>query len=399
MRTFSCELADRVQKPRSMISAAQATCCVNPPCRSLSQVVRMSSADLESTLRGWKQIAAYLHRDVRTVQRWERNEHLPVRRQVHVKSGTVLAARATLDEWLLGRTSPRAGTQAHFRTRNPRAYELYLEGRQLLHRFQRKNIERARELFDRAIALDPGFASAHAGLADCCSYLYLYWGPTVDNLRLADSASRRALALSPRLAEAQVSRAVALSTLRNYPEAEAAFRIAIDIDPDCFEAHYFYGRACMAQGKYEDALAPLRSAGKLRPEDYQAPALLGLAYAGLGRRGAASPHFARAIKVAKRQLSLSPGDVRALYLGAACLARIGQRKAAWTWAGRALELDGKDSAVLYNVGCLYAITGRPTDALSCLKRVGRSGWRKDWIKHDPDWAGLRGLKEFSALVS
>jgi hypothetical protein len=69
------------------------------------------------------------------------------------------------------------------------------------------------------------------------------------------------------------------------------------------------------------------------------------------------------------------------------------------WPGRcALDLDGKDSAVLYNVGCLYAVLGRPTDALQCLKKVVRSGWRKEWIKHDPDWAALRGLKEFVALV-
>jgi len=358
-----------------------------------------SAADVGAALRGWKKIAAYLHRDVRTVQRWERNEHLPVHRQLHLKLGTVHAVRAELDEWLANRTSPGAGTQTPFRTRDPRAYELYLRGRQLFHQFRRRSFERAREMFSRAIALDPEFAIAHSGLADCCSYLYLYWEPTVDNLRLADSASRRAIMLSPRLAEAQVSRAVALSTLRNYSEAEEVFRIAIDIDPNFFEAHYFYGRACLAQGKYKEAIAPLRSACKVRAEDYQAPALLGLAYTGLGRREAASRAYTRAVKVAKQQLSVSPGDVRALYLGAGCLARIGRRKTALAWAARALDLDGKDSAVLYNVGCLYAILGRPADALRCLKKVVRSGWRKEWIKHDPDWAALRGLKEFVALVS
>jgi len=40
-----------------------------------------------------------------------------------------------------------------------------------------------------------------------------------------------------------------------------------------------------------------------------------------------------------------------------------------------LDLDGKDSAVLYNVGCLYAVLGRTADALKCLKKVARSGWR------------------------
>jgi adenylate cyclase len=358
-----------------------------------------SASDVGASLRGWKQIAAYLHRDVRTVQRWERNEHLPVHRQLHLKLGTVRAVPAELDEWLANQTSPPTGMPTSFPTRDPRAYELYLKGRQLFHQFRRKSFERAREMFNRAVALDPEFASAHSGLADCCSYLYLYWEPTVDNLRLADSASRRATVLSPGLAEAQVSRAVALSTLRNYAEADEAFRIAIGIDPKLFEAHYFYGRAFLAQGKYEEAIAPLRSACRVRADDYQAPTLLGLAYTGIGRRKAASSAYAQAIKVAKQQLSVSPGDVRALYLGAGCLARIGRRKTALAWAARALDLDGKDSAVLYNVGCLYAILGRPADALKCLKKVVRSGWRKEWIKHDPDWVALRGLKEFVSLVS
>jgi adenylate cyclase len=350
-------------------------------------------------LRGWKQIAAYLHRDVRTVQRWERSEQLPVHRQLHLKLGTVHAVRAELDVWLANRTSPQADAPTPFRTRNPRAYELYLKGRQLFHQFQRKSFERAREMFRRAIALDPEYALAHAGLADCCSYLYLYWKPTVENLRIADGASRQAILLSPGLAEAQVSRAVALSTLRNYPEAGQAFRVAIHIDPNLFEAHYFYGRSLLAQGRFKEAVAALRSACKVRAEDYQAPALLGMAYTGLGRHQAASRAYARAVEVAKQQLSVNPGDVRALYLGAGSLARIGRRKSALAWAARALELDGKDSAVLYNVGCLYAILGRTQEALRCLKSVVRSGWRKEWIKHDPDWAALRGLREFAALIS
>jgi adenylate cyclase len=358
-----------------------------------------AAADAGARLRGWKQIAAYLHRDVRSVQRWERSEGLPVHRQLHLKLGTVHAVRAELDQWLAQRTAPRPGEPKSFRTRDPRAYELYLRGRQLFHQFRRKSFMRARELFSRAIALDPRFASGHAGLADCCSYLYLYWEPTLDNLRMADAASRRAVTLSPELAEAQVARAVALSTLRNYPEAEQVFRTAIDIDPDLFEAHYFYGRACLAQGKFKEAIAPLRSACKVRAEDYQAPALLAMAYTGLGRHAAAVRACARAVEVARQQLAVNPGDVRALYLGAGALARLGRRKTALSWAARALELDGRDSAVLYNVGCLYAVLGRTAEALRCLRKVVRSGWRKEWIKHDPDWNALRGLPEFAALVA
>src|SRR3569832_2375904 len=235
-------------------------------------------------LRGWKQIGAYLHRDVRTVQRRERNEALPVQRQLHQKLGSVHALRAELEAWVAPRPVPQTPSQALFPTRDPRAYELYLRGRQQFHQFRRRSFEHAREHFRRAIAFDAYSAISHAGLADCRSYLYLYWQPTVDNLRMADSASRRAVALAPGLAETQVSRAVALSTLRFFLEAEDTFRTAIRIDPNCFEARYFYGRAYLAQGKYKEAVEQFRAAAAVRGDDYQAPALMGLAYIGSGRR-------------------------------------------------------------------------------------------------------------------
>jgi len=355
--------------------------------------------EVKEPLRGWKQIGAYLHRDIRTVQRWERDEHLPVHRQLHRKLGSIHASRAELDEWLANRTVPQPRDPERFPTRDPRAYELYLRGRQQFHQFRRKSFEHARELFSRAIGLDAECAIAHAGFADCCSYLYLYWQPTMENLRAADSASRRAIALNPGLAEAQVSRAVVLSTLRNYPEAEEAFQTAIRINPDSFEAHYFFGRAFLAQGKYREAIPHFRAASAVRVDDYQAPALLALAYIGQGNQQSGIRACEQALQIAKQQLALNPGDVRALYLGAGCLARIGRRRTALAWASRALALDGNDSAVLYNVGCLYAVLGRPNEALRCLRKVVRSGWRKEWIKHDPDWAALRGMKEFAALVS
>src|SRR5215470_1091127 len=276
-------------------------------------------------LEGWKQIAAYLKRDVRTVQRWEKTEQFPVRRQMHRKLGSVLAFKNELDRWMDQRSSLQS---QRANTTSLHAYELYLKGRQLFHQFRRKNFERAREMFARAIGVDPKFAAAHAGFADCCSYLYLYWEATRENLEAADSASRKAVELAPKLAEAHASRGVALSTLRNYPGAEKEFRAAIRLNPGLYEAHYFYGRACLAQGKYKEAIAPFESAASVRQEDYQALCFMGLAYTGLGRKAKAAAAYARSIEVARHQLSVNPGDVRALYLGAICWARIGHRKEA-----------------------------------------------------------------------
>lgn len=348
-------------------------------------------------LRGWKQIAGYLHRNVRTVQRWERLEGLPVRRQRHRKLGSVHATPSELEAWLARRTSSPGDHR--FPTRSPEAYDLYLRARPLVHQFRRSSFRLARDLFDGARVADPGFALAHAGFADCCSYLYLYWDPDDANLVAADSASRKAIELQPDLAQAHACRGVALSTLRRHDEAESEFRRAIELDPQLFEAHYFHGRACLAQGKFREAIPKLRAASRVSPEDYQAPALLAQAHAGLGSMAAARAGYRRAIELVKERRSLYPGDVRALCLGANCLARIGRRKTALAWAARALDLDPKDSAVLYSVACVYATVGKTDGALRYLRRVVRSGWRKEWIRNDPDWSALRGTKEFERLVS
>ena len=58
-----------------------------------------SSPSLESRLDSWKEIAAYLGRGVRTVQRWEREEGLPVHRLAHDKRGTIYARREELAAW------------------------------------------------------------------------------------------------------------------------------------------------------------------------------------------------------------------------------------------------------------------------------------------------------------
>ena len=88
---------------------------------------------------------------------------------------------------------------------NVEAYEYYLRGRQSF-TIQRKSLDLSRQMFEKAIAIDPNYARAHAGLADCCSLLFTYFDASEENLRQADIASSRALELEADLAEAHVAR-------------------------------------------------------------------------------------------------------------------------------------------------------------------------------------------------
>ncbi len=60
-------------------------------------------------------------------------------------------------------------------TADVKAYDYYLRGRQFFHQWRKKGVEHARRMFERAIEIDPNYALAYAGIADCCSFIYTYW--------------------------------------------------------------------------------------------------------------------------------------------------------------------------------------------------------------------------------
>src|ERR1041384_4528761 len=111
-------------------------------------------------------------------------------------------------------------------TENVEAYEYYLRGRQFFHQFRRTGMQFARRMYERAIETDPRYALAYAGMADSCSFLYMYWDGSKANLEAADQGSRKALELGPDLAEAHASRGFALTLSRQYEEARREFETA-----------------------------------------------------------------------------------------------------------------------------------------------------------------------------
>jgi len=284
-------------------------------------------------------------------------------------------------------------------TQDVQAYDYYLRGRQFFHQMRRKGFDYAREMFARAIAFDPTYARAYAGLADCCSLLYAYWESTAENLKEADAASLKALQLAPELAEAHVSRGVALCHNKRFEDGEVEFKTAMRLDPVCFEAYYFYGRACRAAGKLERAAELFEHASELRPEDYQSPLLLASIYEGLGRRREAEAAARRGLKAAEKHLELHPDDARAYYLGAGALCLIGEKARAIEWAERALEIDADEPVTLYNVACMYSLMGRVPEALDCLERAVKNGFRdRAWFDNDSDLDPLRKEPRFQALL-
>jgi adenylate cyclase len=282
---------------------------------------------------------------------------------------------------------------------NVHAYDFFLRGQQYFHQWRRKSVEYARQMYNRAVEIDPEYALAHAGIADACSSLYTYWDAREFNLRQADIASRRALELEPDLAEAHVARGIAVSLTKQFAEADQEFETALRLNPKLFEAAYFYGRGLKSQGRNAEAAKMFERASLLRPEDFQAPNFLAnvLDDMGLAAEGAAARRLS--LKLIDERLELNPDDARATNLGATTLARMGDREQTVEYIRRSLAIDPDDSGMLYNIACAYSLIGMPDEALASLETaVDRGFGHKEWIEHDSDLESIRDTPRFQAIA-
>ncbi len=284
-------------------------------------------------------------------------------------------------------------------TQHVQAYDYYLKGRSFYYRYGRKDIEFALQLFKRATELDPGYALAYAGLADCWSHIYLN-SERRDEVRLqADAASRQAVELAPESAQAQASRAVTLYLGGASEEAEQAFEKAIRLDPGLFEAWYFYARQMFGAGDLPRAARYYEEAMRVRPDDYQSPLLVGQIYDDLGRPEDARASRRRGVGLVEERIELYPDDARALYMGANGLVALGEKEKGLEWARRARVIAPDDAMLLYNLGCIYSLAGEIDEAIECLEKGIALGLKhKGWYEHDSNLDPLRSDPRFQALL-
>jgi adenylate cyclase len=284
-------------------------------------------------------------------------------------------------------------------TDNIEAYTYYLRGRQFLHRHSKSYYQLARRMFAKAVDLDPAYARAYAGIADCDSFLVLHYHVdiSVDDI-LKTSAT--ALDLDPGVAEAHASRGLALSLAQRYDEAMVEFEHAIAIDPNLFEAHYFYARACFSQGKLERAAALFERAAQLNPDDYQSLMMLIMIYRSLGRESEIGDVARKGIELAEREITLHPENPRPAYLGAGALLAIGDRDRARDWISRAQAIDPDDILTQYNVACVYAKLGEPEPAFDLLERLlpHANHETKSWVRVDSDFDGIRAHPRYQRVL-
>jgi serine/threonine-protein kinase len=241
-------------------------------------------------------------------------------------------------------------------TDNLEAYELYLKGRHYWHQRSPGNLQAAVQCFERVIALDPEYALAHAGLADCYAIYRVYgWHPFERCRPPAVAAVARAMALDPTLAEVHYSQAlVAYYFERQWRKAETHLRQALAINPRLAMARAYLAILLGSHNRFDEAQVELEAARAAEPLSPFIHYLAAAAAVTAGRVEAA-------VECAQRVLDLQPDSLQGYWLLSVALSRLGQHAEAIAAAERVVTLS-REPLYIGILGGAYAYAGRGDDA-------------------------------------
>jgi serine/threonine protein kinase/Tfp pilus assembly protein PilF len=248
-------------------------------------------------------------------------------------------------------------------TEDAAAYELYLQGRFMLSDLDAASFMKARDYFQQALQRDPGFARAWSGLADAYDHLAGQSALASDEAYpRVRAAAERALALDPELAEAHASLARALAWY--YWDTEAAerhFRRAIELDPSDAAAHQGYAEFLRNLGRFDEALAEVQRAQELDPLTAYSHIERGIILYFAGRYDEALDQYQR--------LLLANPALTYTHLFMA-MVHLQKREYVAVLAGlQQMDPDRRQPDAVAIRGVTYAITGRRAEARQMLARL------------------------------
>jgi len=276
-------------------------------------------------------------------------------------------------------------------TENTDAYELYLKGRHYWHQRSPSTLRVAIQCLEQAIKLDPEYALAYAGLADCYGILRVYgWISAEDGRPPAHAAMTQAMTLAPSLWEANFSRAFyAFQFERNWHVADPHFQKAIAINPRSSLAQAYYGVFLALEGRAEEAVAHATLSCQLDPLSAFMHSLASVTFYSAG-------HLDESERAALQALELQPDYLFGLWTRGLALCGLGRHEEAITLLERVATLS-RAPIFVGLLGLGYARAGRIDDALRLLRELEDRGSRGEYV---PAFAALSihvGLGDVPAM--
>jgi DNA-binding winged helix-turn-helix (wHTH) protein/Tfp pilus assembly protein PilF len=316
-----------------------------------------------------------------------------------------------------------------FRDGNADAYRAYLRGRFDWNQRSEASLKRAIEHFQRTVKIDPTFAPAYSGLADCHATLgYLSSLAPREAFPAARRHATKGLELDGSLAEAHASLGfVKLYFDWDWKGAEAEFQKAIALDPNHAASHEWYSIFLLAAGRPEEAFREIQLARQPDPLSLPVNTDLGFHYYYTGRYGEAVKQLKFVLELnndfppARLWLGRTYQELGRLNDALAEFQHVEEKLPEWPVsiaargfvagvAGRSdqaqdtlLELRrlaGKKFVTSYGVALVHAGLGQRDSAFAWLDKAlhERSHWLV-WLRLDPRWKELRSDPRFAELVS
>ena len=297
---------------------------------------------------------------------------------------------------------------------NTQAYEAYLKGRYFMQKHDPSALD-AKDYFEQAIQLDPGYAPAYAGLSD----FYVFSSTPKVALAKAKEYAQKALQLDPNLADGHISLAyIYFYDDWDWNTAGEEFQRAISLAPGLAESHRWYAVYLAAMGRMAEAMGEAQRALELDPLSISA--LHGEAVAAVS-----AGQYDRAIEEGRKIIELDPNDPRA-YLDLA-VGHLQKRmyQEALQDTEKDLDLTHRDPLVLAIAANIYGRLGNMAQADKLVEEMRAAsqkrsvppfcfatafvgmGKEKEAIEaleegykaHDPDMVGLNSTAWFESLRS
>lgn len=270
-------------------------------------------------------------------------------------------AQAIADQIRVKMTAQEQVRLAGGRQVNPAAHEAYLKGRYYLEKWSPDGAKKAEEYFQEAVAKDPNYGPAYAGLAETYTWGVPGLSPEEGAAR-AKAAVLKALAVDDTLGEAHASLAIVLQNDWDLPAAEKEFKKAIELNPNYGAAHHWYSHLLLAMGRFDESLTESKRFVELDPLS-PAPHLH------LGYHYLIARQYDDCIRQELKTLQMDPNYIEAhAQLGQAYLGK-GMYREAIQELEKARELSSDAPAYLAYLGHALGVAGRTNEARQVLSQL------------------------------
>jgi len=400
---------------------------VRKPLREIARELEVDAIVEGTVLRSGHRvrITAQLLEASRETHLWAESYERDLR---HVLALQSEVARAIAEQVQVKLTPQEQAQFAQVQPVDPEAYEAYLKGRYYWNKRSGDALTKGAECFQQAIAKDPTYAAAYAGLADCASSAGWFGFLSPDEgCGKGKALALKALEIDPGLAEAHAS--LAWATVHydyDFLAAEREYKRSLELNPRYATAHQWFGIFLAAVGRFEEAISELKQAVRLDPVSLMSTGSLAWVYLcarrydqeieeckktldldrnfyhvrwGLGMGYLQKAMCEQAIVEMREAVKLSQDAPLVVGMLGEAYAAAGHRDEAQKVLEQLKELSKQRYVTPYIVGRIYAALNQVDEALRWLETAYRehAAWMV-WLKVDARLDGLRSDPRFQDLL-